>query len=147
MTGKVVATYSSQGQLANNATTENEPLSSTSNRYSPVEVATAVTFTVAVIQVIFPSIFPIHHHPPRFSFLWNSTRNFRNTKRPRLANENSFWVPTLREQSCYEASKWKVLGSNLRIYDLSRMNYPETFSWQCIYCNWEWSRRSLQTVS
>ncbi|KAK9310456.1 hypothetical protein QLX08_000212 [Tetragonisca angustula] len=51
MTGKVVATYSSQGQLANNATTENEPLSSTSNRYSPVEVATAVTFTVAVIQL------------------------------------------------------------------------------------------------
>ncbi|XP_043514855.1 solute carrier family 26 member 6-like isoform X4 [Frieseomelitta varia] len=51
MTGKVVATYSTQGQLANNATTENELLSSMSNRYSPVEVATAVTFTVAVIQL------------------------------------------------------------------------------------------------
>lgn len=53
MTGKVVTTYSSQGQLPKNATAENELLSSTSNRYSPVEVATAVTFAVALIQVIF----------------------------------------------------------------------------------------------
>ncbi|XP_033352726.1 solute carrier family 26 member 6-like isoform X1 [Bombus vosnesenskii] len=52
MTGKVVTTYSSQGQLPKNATTENELLSSTSNRYSPVEVATAVTFAVALIQLV-----------------------------------------------------------------------------------------------
>lgn len=51
MTGKVVATYSTQGQVNKNSTTENELLTSTSSQYSSVEVATAVTFTVALIQV------------------------------------------------------------------------------------------------
>lgn len=51
MTGKVVATYSTQGQVNKNSTTENELLTSTSSQYSSVQVATAVTFTVALIQV------------------------------------------------------------------------------------------------
>ncbi|CAK9802967.1 Slc26a5 [Anthophora plagiata] len=51
MTGKVVTTYSSQGQNVGNATVDNELLSTANNRYSPVEVATAVTFTVALIQL------------------------------------------------------------------------------------------------
>ncbi|XP_017753492.1 PREDICTED: solute carrier family 26 member 6-like isoform X1 [Eufriesea mexicana] len=51
MTGKVVATYSSQGQYKN-GTMEAEMLSSTGNTYSPVEVATAVTFTVALIELV-----------------------------------------------------------------------------------------------
>lgn len=55
MTGKVVATYSTQGQVNKNSTTENELLTSTSSQYSSVEVATAVTFTVALIQVQFRS--------------------------------------------------------------------------------------------
>ncbi|XP_012341891.1 solute carrier family 26 member 6 isoform X1 [Apis florea] len=52
MTGKVVATYSTQGQINKNSTTENELLTSTSSQYSSVQVATAVTFTVALIQLI-----------------------------------------------------------------------------------------------
>ncbi|KOC67065.1 Prestin [Habropoda laboriosa] len=52
MTGKVVTTYSSHGQLSRNSTAESDlPLSSANDRYSPVEVATAVTFTVALIQL------------------------------------------------------------------------------------------------
>ncbi|XP_076248256.1 prestin isoform X2 [Calliopsis andreniformis] len=52
MTGKVVTTYSSHEHLISNGTNiENEAVSSTGDRYSPVEVATAVTFTVAVIQL------------------------------------------------------------------------------------------------
>lgn len=53
MTGKVVTTYSSHGHLASNVTNvENEAVPFASDRYSPVEVATAVTFTVAMIEVI-----------------------------------------------------------------------------------------------
>lgn len=52
MTGKVVATYSTLEQSpTNNNATDNHELS-TNHQYSPVEVATAVTFTVAMIQVI-----------------------------------------------------------------------------------------------
>ncbi|XP_031828182.1 prestin isoform X2 [Nomia melanderi] len=51
MTGKVVTTYSSQGHVFGNGTEGNEVLSSVANQYSPVEVATAVTFTVAMIQL------------------------------------------------------------------------------------------------
>ncbi|XP_076286440.1 prestin isoform X2 [Lasioglossum baleicum] len=51
MTGKVVTTYSSQDRSSLYPVQENEPLSSGSNQYSPVEVATAVTFTVAMIQL------------------------------------------------------------------------------------------------
>ncbi|XP_076169612.1 prestin isoform X2 [Ptiloglossa arizonensis] len=51
MTGKVVTTYSSQEQLPSNGTTENESMFPNGNQYSPIEVATAVTFTVAVIQL------------------------------------------------------------------------------------------------
>lgn len=53
MTGKVVTTYSTGAVSTNNTSTENGTLiSDASHQYSPVEVATAVTFTVAVIQVI-----------------------------------------------------------------------------------------------
>lgn len=62
MTGKVVATYSTQGQVNKNSTTENELLTSTSSQYSSVQVATAVTFTVALIQVII-SIFHTPDQP------------------------------------------------------------------------------------
>ncbi|XP_076760802.1 prestin isoform X1 [Xylocopa sonorina] len=51
MTGKVVAIYSPQGELPKNGTTNNEALSSMSDQCSPVEVATAVTFTVGFIQL------------------------------------------------------------------------------------------------
>ncbi|XP_012229611.2 prestin-like isoform X1 [Linepithema humile] len=52
MTGKVVTTYSSATVSINNTSTENGTLiSNVSHQYSPVEVATAVTFTVAVIQL------------------------------------------------------------------------------------------------
>ncbi|XP_071574134.1 prestin isoform X2 [Temnothorax nylanderi] len=52
MTGKVVTTYSSPAVSTNNTSTENATLiSDVSHQYSPVEVATAVTFTVAVIQL------------------------------------------------------------------------------------------------
>ncbi|XP_076685631.1 prestin isoform X2 [Andrena cerasifolii] len=52
MTGKVVTTYSSQEHFASNSTVAEKDLSSSMNHgYSPVEVATAVTFTVALIQL------------------------------------------------------------------------------------------------
>lgn len=52
MTGKVVTTYSTSAILANSTSTENGTfISDTSHQYSPVEIATAVTFTVAVIQL------------------------------------------------------------------------------------------------
>jgi len=52
MTGKVVTTYSSAAISTNNTSAENGTLiSDVSHQYSPVDVATAVTFTVAVIQV------------------------------------------------------------------------------------------------
>lgn len=52
MTGKVVTTYSTSAISANSTSTENGTLiSDISHQYSPVEIATAVTFTVAVIQV------------------------------------------------------------------------------------------------
>ncbi|XP_043248167.1 solute carrier family 26 member 10-like isoform X1 [Colletes gigas] len=51
MTGKVVSTYSTHGQSSSNGTAENESLLATDNQYTPVEVATAVTFTVAMIQL------------------------------------------------------------------------------------------------
>ncbi|XP_003707668.2 prestin isoform X2 [Megachile rotundata] len=51
MTGKVVTTYSTPSQIQNinNATEYNE--STTNYQYSPIEVATAVTFTVAMIEL------------------------------------------------------------------------------------------------
>lgn len=53
MTGKVVNTYSSSAVSTNNTLPNNDTLiSSVSYHYTPVEVATAVTFTVAAIQVI-----------------------------------------------------------------------------------------------
>ncbi|KAL6267139.1 hypothetical protein P5V15_000218 [Pogonomyrmex californicus] len=52
MTGKVVTTYSNPAFSTNNTSVENGTLiSDVNHQYSPVEVATAVTFTVAVIQV------------------------------------------------------------------------------------------------
>lgn len=52
MTGKVVTTYSTSAISANSTSTENGTfISDTSHQYSPVEIATAVTFTVAVIQL------------------------------------------------------------------------------------------------
>ncbi|XP_036140086.1 solute carrier family 26 member 10 isoform X2 [Monomorium pharaonis] len=52
MTGKVVTTYSSTAVSTNNTSAENGTLiSDVSHQYSPVEVATVVTFTVAVIQL------------------------------------------------------------------------------------------------
>lgn len=58
MTGKVVSTYSTGAISANSTSTGNGTLISDINhQYSPVEVATAVTFTVAVIQVITLYIF------------------------------------------------------------------------------------------
>ncbi|XP_072753756.1 prestin isoform X3 [Anoplolepis gracilipes] len=52
MTGKVVTTYSSRTISVNSTSTENgTSISDISHQYSPVEVATAVTFTVAVIQL------------------------------------------------------------------------------------------------
>ncbi|XP_011695712.1 PREDICTED: solute carrier family 26 member 10-like isoform X4 [Wasmannia auropunctata] len=52
MTGKVVTTYSSPAVSTNNTSVENGTLiSDVSHQYSPVEVATVVTFTVAVIQL------------------------------------------------------------------------------------------------
>ncbi|XP_029035224.1 prestin-like isoform X1 [Osmia bicornis bicornis] len=52
MTGKVVATYSTPEELqTNNNATDNQELSR-NNQYSPVEVATAVTFTVAMIELL-----------------------------------------------------------------------------------------------
>ncbi|KAH0951309.1 hypothetical protein HN011_002548 [Eciton burchellii] len=52
MTGKVVTTYSSAAISTNNTSAENGTLiSDVSHQYSPVDVATAVTFTVAVIQL------------------------------------------------------------------------------------------------
>ncbi|KZC04929.1 Prestin [Dufourea novaeangliae] len=51
MTGKVVTTYSPRGHLSSNVTQETEPMSSGGDQYSPLEVATAVTFTVAMIQL------------------------------------------------------------------------------------------------
>lgn len=52
MTGKVVTTYSAGAISANSTSTGNDTLISAINhQYSPVEVATAVTFTVAVIQL------------------------------------------------------------------------------------------------
>ncbi|XP_017875060.2 solute carrier family 26 member 6-like [Ceratina calcarata] len=51
MTGKVVATYSTQEQLAKNGTTSGEPGIAMVDRYTPVQVATVVTFTVALVQL------------------------------------------------------------------------------------------------
>ncbi|XP_071631781.1 prestin isoform X1 [Temnothorax longispinosus] len=52
MTGKVVTTYSSPAVSTNNTSAENGTLiSDVNHQYSPVEVATVVTFTVAVIQL------------------------------------------------------------------------------------------------
>nr|XP_033328412.1 solute carrier family 26 member 10-like isoform X1 [Megalopta genalis] len=61
MTGKVVTTYSSQtdgpgpglglGLVLGNGTGANEPPNPVADQYSPVQVATAVTFTVAVVQI------------------------------------------------------------------------------------------------
>lgn len=52
MTGKVVTTYSNPAVSTNNTSAENGTLiSDVSHQYSPMEVATVVTFTVAVIQV------------------------------------------------------------------------------------------------
>ncbi|KAL0111684.1 hypothetical protein PUN28_013108 [Cardiocondyla obscurior] len=52
MTGKVVTTHSSPAVSTNNTSTVNGTLiSDVSHQYSPVEVATVVTFTVAVIQL------------------------------------------------------------------------------------------------
>ncbi|XP_011862989.1 PREDICTED: solute carrier family 26 member 10-like isoform X2 [Vollenhovia emeryi] len=52
MTGKVVTTYSSPAVSTNNTSAENGTLiSDVGHQYSPVEVATVVTFTVAVIQL------------------------------------------------------------------------------------------------
>ncbi|XP_011151868.1 solute carrier family 26 member 10 isoform X1 [Harpegnathos saltator] len=52
MTGKVVTTYSSAAVSMNNTSVENGILiSNISRQYSPIEVATAVTFTVAIIQL------------------------------------------------------------------------------------------------
>ncbi|XP_070157196.1 prestin isoform X2 [Polyergus mexicanus] len=52
MTGKVVTTYSTSAISVNSTSVENGTLiSDISHQYSPVEVATAVTFMVAVIQL------------------------------------------------------------------------------------------------
>ncbi|XP_026827914.1 solute carrier family 26 member 10 isoform X3 [Ooceraea biroi] len=52
MTGKVVTTYSSAAISTNNTSAENGTLiSDVNHQYSPVDVATAVTFTVAIIQL------------------------------------------------------------------------------------------------
>ncbi|XP_029679419.1 solute carrier family 26 member 10-like isoform X2 [Formica exsecta] len=52
MTGKVVTTYSTSAISVNSTSAENGTLiSDISHQYSPVEVATAVTFTVAIIQL------------------------------------------------------------------------------------------------
>jgi len=60
MTGKVITTYSSPVVSTNNTSTENGTLISDINhQYSPVEVATVVTFTVAIIQVT-NTLYTIH---------------------------------------------------------------------------------------
>ncbi|XP_018303397.1 solute carrier family 26 member 6 isoform X1 [Mycetomoellerius zeteki] len=52
MTGKVITTYSSPVVPTNNTSAENGTLiSDVNHQYSPVEVATVVTFTVAIIQL------------------------------------------------------------------------------------------------
>lgn len=99
MTGKVVTTYSSQGQLSKNATTENELLSSTSNRYSPVEVATAVTFAVALIQVIFYRLLTVFLQSTKcldlleHSIYFPARRIFKHkaVKGSKLTKNNSFF--------------------------------------------------------
>jgi len=74
MTGKVVTTYSGSAVSTNNTSAENGTLiSDVSHHYSPVEVATVVTFTVAIIQVT--TWYTIHHRwcflrELYFSYLW-----------------------------------------------------------------------------
>lgn len=53
MTGKVVTTYSSVTVPTNITSVQNGTLASNMSQYTAMEVATAVTFTVALIQVKF----------------------------------------------------------------------------------------------
>ena len=57
MTGKAVILYATPDNLSSNSTdvysTNNASLNETEQIYTPVEVATAVTFLVGVIQVLY----------------------------------------------------------------------------------------------
>lgn len=57
MTGKVVLSHSHAGYVNANATSQVNLELSDSHQYTPIQVATAVTFGVAVIQVSIVTLF------------------------------------------------------------------------------------------